>query len=301
MALPAIDSELALPAGANVILCADDFAMTDGVSRGIEELALARRLSATSALVTLPAWRRQAPRLREIRAYVAIGLHVNLTLGAPLGPMPGIARDGELPAHADLVRRALTRGLPRAEIAAEIERQFDRFVQGSGFAPDFVDGHQHVHTLPVVRTALLDVLGRRRAEPPPLVRDPGDALGAVLQRRAGAHKALAIALLARGFGARVRAAGFPTNHGFSGVSGFDLESPYGRELAAFFSARGRRHMVMCHPGYVDPELGELDEVVERRHQELDALFTAPGLEAAIWHVRRNADGPCVDWQEALPA
>ena len=300
MATAAIEDGWALPAGANVILCADDFAMTDGVSRGIEELGLARRLSATSAIVTLPGWERHATRLRELRAFLAIGLHINLTLGPPLGPMPRLAPDGEFPFHPALVRRAMTGRLRGDEIAGEIERQLARFVEGTGFAPDFIDGHQHVHALPVVRTALLAALRRRAMAPAPLVRDPADGLAAMLRRRASCPKAIVISLLSQGFGRRVRRAGFPTNHGFSGVSSFDLDSPYGEELATFFAAPGRRHLVMCHPGYADATLSGLDDVVERRHQEFNALFAAPGLEAAIWHVRRTADGPRIDWQEALP-
>ena len=38
-----------------IILCADDYAMTEGVSRAIGELAAAQRLSATSVLVNLAA------------------------------------------------------------------------------------------------------------------------------------------------------------------------------------------------------------------------------------------------------
>ena len=45
-----------------IILCADDYAMTEGVSRAIGELAAARRLSATSVHDDLSpigrAWRR---------------------------------------------------------------------------------------------------------------------------------------------------------------------------------------------------------------------------------------------------
>ena len=246
----------ALKSGANVILCADDFAMTDGVSRGIEELALARRLSATSAIVTLPGWERHAHRLAGLRPFLAIGLHINLTLGAPLAAMPTLAPDGELPDHPRLVRMALIGQAPAPEIAAEIGRQLARFEQGTGFAPDFIDGHQHVHTLPGIRSALLEVLARHRCEPKPLVRDPADGLSAILQRRTSAHKALAIALLSRGFGKRVRAAGFPTNHGFSGVSAFDMSSCFADELATFFAMPGPRHLVMCHPGYADAALAE---------------------------------------------
>ena len=46
-----------------IILCADDYALTEGVSRAIGELAAARRLSATSVLVTSAHWPAGAPRL----------------------------------------------------------------------------------------------------------------------------------------------------------------------------------------------------------------------------------------------
>lgn len=292
---------LELPAGANVILCADDFAITEGVSHGIEELALARRLSATSAIVTLPAWQDLAGRLVKLRPFVATGLHINLTLGSPLGEAPGLAPDGQFFDHFTLVRKSLTGALSVDEMAAEIERQIVRFEQAAGFPPDFIDGHQHVHALPRVRRALLDVLAVRFPRQRPLVRDPGDSPSRIIKRNASPLKALTINLLARGFGPMVRAAGFPTNHGFSGASPFNLDIPFAEELACFFAARGPRHLVMCHPGYPDAALAELDPVVERRHHELDALFAAPRLDQAIWHVEARADRAPVDWQRALPA
>ena len=287
--------------GAGVILCADDFAISDGVSRGIEELALARRLSATSAIVTLPEWERHGKALAGLRGYLAIGLHVNLTLGAPLGPMPHLAPDGELPGLGTLVGRTLNRAACIRDIAAEIERQLDRFVVATGYVPDFIDGHQHVHAMPRIRRALLEVASARFPATKPLIRDPADSAGTILRRSVAAPKALAIALFAWRFGNRVRAAGFPTNHGFAGVSQFNIDTSFEDELICFFSAPGRRHLVMCHPGYADATLAELDSVVVRRRQELDAIFAAPHLDEAIWHVSRRADGPQVDWQPGLPA
>jgi predicted glycoside hydrolase/deacetylase ChbG (UPF0249 family) len=72
-----------------LILCADDYALTEGVSRAIGELAAARRLSATSAMVTTPHWPAMAPRLAVHRGHLAVGVHLNLTLGAPAGAMIG--------------------------------------------------------------------------------------------------------------------------------------------------------------------------------------------------------------------
>lgn len=295
------DDSSTIEPGANVILCADDFAITEGVSKGIEELALARRLSATSAMVNMPGWCDLAPKLAELRPYVATGLHLNLTLGPPLGASPGLAPDNELPDHMVLVRMCLTAAISTSEIAAEIERQLVAFEESTGFPPDFVDGHQHVHALPRVRRALLEVLGDRYPGLRPLVRDPEDRPSRILRRQAAPHKALAIGLLSRGFGESARRAGFATNHGFSGVSAFNLDTPYAEELACFFSHRGPRHLVMCHPGYPDATLAELDPVVERRHHELDALFAVERLDEAIWHVPGGKSRAPVDWEKALPA
>ena len=71
--------------GRMIILCADDYALTEGISRAIGELAAARRLSATSVMVTTPHWPATAPRLRAHRGHLAVGLHLNLTLGSAAG------------------------------------------------------------------------------------------------------------------------------------------------------------------------------------------------------------------------
>jgi predicted glycoside hydrolase/deacetylase ChbG (UPF0249 family)/putative flippase GtrA len=144
-----------------IILCADDYAMTEGISRAVGELAAAKRLSATSVMVNLAHWPAAAPRLRAHRGHLSIGLHLNLTLGPPLGPMPRLAPAGRLPGAGSLVARALCGLLDGEEVRGEIERQLDRFETGLQFPPDHIDGHQHVHVLPKVRTALLRAARRR--------------------------------------------------------------------------------------------------------------------------------------------
>jgi predicted glycoside hydrolase/deacetylase ChbG (UPF0249 family) len=281
---------------AAVILCADDYGISEGVCRGIEELAAAGRLSATSALVGLSGWPAMGPRLAPIAGRIAIGLHVNLTLGAPLGPMPRLAPSGSFPSLGRILGRGLTGQLDTAEIAAELSRQIDRFEQVTGQPPDFIDGHQHVHVLPGVRTGFMHAVSARfRAGGRPLIRDPADGIGAILARGGAARKALTVALLASGFGARVRSAGFPTNRGFAGFSAFDTSLPFEGEIERFFTRAGPAHMVMCHPGYPDQELASLDAIVERRGQELDALMRIPDLDKAIWHPLRSSPERMPTW------
>lgn len=256
-----------------VVLCADDYAMSEGVSRGILELARIGRVSATSAMTNSPGWPGLAAPLREMGERIGIGLHLALTWGRPLGAMPRLAPGGEFPPLVAIVRGALGGSLPLPEIAGEIERQLDAFSAASGRAPDFLDGHQHVHALPGIRGVVIGVLARRDPHRRIWLRDPGDSLSAILRRGGPVGKALLVGALARGFARTAGQAGFATNAGFSGFSSFDPAQDQERAFVAYLRSPGPRHLVMCHPGHVDDGAG-LDGVVASRAGEL-AYLSSP--------------------------
>jgi predicted glycoside hydrolase/deacetylase ChbG (UPF0249 family) len=253
-----------------IVLCADDYAMNEGVSRGILALAEMGRISATSAMTNAPAWPVLAEGLAPLAGRIGIGLHLTLTWGAPLGAMPHLAPTGRMPRIETVISTALRGRLRLGEIAAEIRRQLDSFRDATGREPDFVDGHQHVHALPGIRQALFAVLAERGLAGRIWLRDPADRLSAIAARRPAAAKALLVATLSAGFGAQARAAGFRTNEGFSGFSPFDPVRDPDRDFAAYLRATGQAHLVMCHPGE-DTEAAGLEGVVEARRRELDYL------------------------------
>jgi predicted glycoside hydrolase/deacetylase ChbG (UPF0249 family) len=278
-----------------LILCADDYALSLGVARAIGELSAARRLSATSVLVTAAHWPGLAPRLSVHRGHLALGLHFNLTLGGPLGRMPRLAPTGRLPSLGKLVGASLFGLLDRTEIRDELERQLDHFERGLAFPPDQLDGHHHVHVLPGVREVVLDTLARRYPTLPPLVRDPSDSWEAIAARAGAKAKAALVASLALGFGAAARRRGLPTNEGFSGFSNFDLQLPYATEFAQALNKLGPRPIVMCHPGHPEAEPAHGDSVTARRRMEYDALMGDRALPQRIWRPARSPSGPPVDW------
>ena len=278
-----------------VILCADDYALSAGVARAVGELSAARRLSATSVLVTTAHWPGLAPRLSVHRGHLAIGLHFNLTLGAPLGPMRKLAPSGRLPSLSKLLAGAFVGLVDRTEIRAELERQLDHFERGLAFPPDQVDGHQHVHVLPGIREVVLETLARRYPRLPPLLRDPSDRWQAITARGTAKGKALLVATLALGLAPAARRRGLPTNEGFSGFSNFDVTVPYARELNQALRALGPRPIVMCHPGHPAGEGADDDPVAARRRMEYDALMGDRALPGRIWRPSRRPDGPPVDW------
>jgi predicted glycoside hydrolase/deacetylase ChbG (UPF0249 family) len=278
-----------------VILCADDYALSSGVARAIGELSAARRLSATSVLVTSAHWPRLAPRLSIHRGHLALGLHFNLTLGAPLGRMPRLAPTGSLPSLAKLVGASLLGLADRTEIEDELARQLDHFERGLGFPPDHVDGHHHVHVLPGIRQVVLDTLARRYPTLPPLVRDPSDSWEAIAARPIAKTKAALVAGLALGFGGAAKRRGLSTNQGFSGFSNFDLQVPYATEFAQASRKLGPRPIIMCHPGHPDAEPAHGDGVTARRRMEYEALMGDRALPQLLWRPARSPGGPPVDW------
>lgn len=135
-----------------VIINADDFAMDAGGDAAILDLAARGAVTATSAMVLSPFWAEAGTRLAG--APIDRGLHLDLT--SPF------ARDvfdvmplWRLTVHAHAGR------LNRSRLRQAIELQFSRFEDVIGHQPDFVDGHHHVHHLPQIREALIEVLSGR--------------------------------------------------------------------------------------------------------------------------------------------
>jgi predicted glycoside hydrolase/deacetylase ChbG (UPF0249 family) len=261
-------------------LCADDYALSPGVSRGIVEALSAGRLSATSVLTTRPFWPKGAHELRQFAAKADIGLHLNFTLGSPLGDMPGFAPGGRLPEISHVVKAAWRNELPDAEIGQEISRQLDSFCEYFGATPAFVDGHQHVQLLPQIRSQLFACLEEKRPSGKVWLRDSSDRPRRILQRGAELRKALEIAWLGRGFAKEASARGYATNEGFSGFSAFDPGLDYAAEFARYLRTPGRRHLIMCHPGYCDEELVSADPVTLSRERELNFLLS-PAFTAML--------------------
>ncbi|PNG25304.1 ChbG/HpnK family deacetylase [Methylocella silvestris] len=264
------------PAGPPLVaisVCADDFGISAGVNRGVIEAIEAGRLSATSAMTTRPSWPKGAAALRRYAGRADVGLHLNLTLGSPLSFMPKFASSGHFPEISRVLAGARRGQLPEREIRHEIARQLDSFLDHFGVPPDFVDGHQHVQILPQIRQWLFDELDLRGLKGRAWLRNSADRPTRILRRGTEVKKALGVAWLAAGFAREAAARGFATNEGFAGFSKFDPCCDYAADFAAYLRAPGRRHLIMCHPGYCDEELVLADPVTITRERELSFLLS----------------------------
>lgn len=220
------------------ILCADDYAMHPAVDAAVEQLCLAGRLSATSCMTTSPRWQQTAPRLLALRPRLSVGLHFNLTE----------SHGGAVPAQAlgTVIRQAYTGHWSPEAMRTMWQQQLDAFEQALGTPPDFIDGHQHVHQLPGLCDAMLQVLQARYSpQQMPWVRST-----APLSTLWRSPKAAVIALLGGWQTTRtLRKAGVVINHGFGGVYGFDAPTPdsYGVKMAQWLAQVQTGALLMCHP------------------------------------------------------
>lgn len=238
----------------------DDFGLHEGVNRAVAGLADANRLNAVGCMVGAPAWAAGHLLLRRLdRRQVDVGLHLDLTQ-FPLraaGPM-------RLPW---LIARAYLGALPAAALRGEIAAQLDAFETALGRSPDFVDGHQHVHQLPRVREALLDVLhargGANRAWLRSTRRPEGTARG-------GFKPALIEALGAREFERLARARGHAQNQHLLGVWSFDAAAPaYLRHVQQWLQRAVDGDLMMCHPSL--PVVAADDAILAARQAEWTVL------------------------------
>jgi predicted glycoside hydrolase/deacetylase ChbG (UPF0249 family) len=224
-------------------------------------------------MTTQANWPDAAKAFRALAPRADLGLHFNLTLGAPLGNMPAFAPNGAFPAMNAIVPAAWRSALPRREILDELRRQIDAFEDAYGAPPDYVDGHQHVQVLPGIGDDLIAELFARGLAGKTWLRDSADRPRRIFARGKHWGKALTVAALARGFRAKARAAGFSLNDGFSGFSDFDAQGDYAADFASFLRAPGAKPLIMCHPGHVDAELARLDPVTDSREVELAFLLS----------------------------
>lgn len=138
-----------------IAICIDDYGLHPAVDEAILSLVAKGRVTAASCMVGAPAWQYDADRLKEEfdAGRVDAGLHLDLI------DYPIDARHGR--SVGAWMRDSMLRRVDRDAVRFEIRAQLDAFEAAMRRAPSHVDGHQHVHQLPVVRELLVGELLRR--------------------------------------------------------------------------------------------------------------------------------------------
>jgi predicted glycoside hydrolase/deacetylase ChbG (UPF0249 family) len=175
-----------------------------------------------------------------------------------------------------MLRFAMLRRLNDAALRREVEAQIAVFAEAFGRAPDFIDGHQHVHLFPQVRNAVLDAA--HRLAPNTWVRQCASAIP--LRDRLNDPKGLLIDILSRTFRARAGKLGIATNPAFAGTYTYRADADFPRLFRGFLRGLPFGGLVMCHPGHADAELERLDSLTTIREREY-AYFCSEAFPAAL--------------------
>ncbi len=182
-----------------LIVNADDYGLTVGVSWAILRAHRDGIVTSTSALALAPGFAASAPALRDTPG-IGVGAHL-----AAVGEDPPLLSAREVPTLVDRRGRLAASWrvfLPRVAAGRvdpeDIRREFTAQVdclRDAGLVLDHVDTHQHVHLWPAVGSVVLDVADKAGIGALRIIRSAGRGpvgttvrrLSARLERRARAR------------------------------------------------------------------------------------------------------------------
>ena len=261
-----------------LIVNADDYGLTEGISHGILRAHRQGIVTSTSVIAVGPAYPKVASLLADEEA-LGVGVHL-----AAVGEDPPLLSAAEIPTLLDkrgrlsetwgrfLARSVLGRVDP-ADITREFTAQLEA-VQELGLPLTHLDAHQHLHLWPPLGSVVLALARRFEI---PAVRVP--------RFRAFTPVGLGVTILGRRVAAKARHAGlrFPGDavgiECAGNLDGARLEAVLG-EMAA----RGAPSVELAvHPGEADDPDRQRYQWGFRWAEELDALSSETARSAVARH------------------
>jgi predicted glycoside hydrolase/deacetylase ChbG (UPF0249 family) len=273
-------------AGRRLIVSADDYGLGAAVDRGIVRAARAGSVTSVGVMGNL-ATPAAVRALAAAAPRVSIGVHLNLTTGRPL------SSPADVPSLVDvtgafwplgaLAARALRRRVRRVDVVRELAAQVAA-VRAAGVPVDHLDSHEHVHLIPGVLRAVVEVAKRTgilavRSHRPCVL--PGGPRSSTVRWYAGRPRRLAAHTVKRLLVARLRAAGLALPDGMVGgslVVGGVGEGPAAEWEAVCARLPAGTWELVVHPADLavptSPEEAErLGALTARRGAELEALLS----------------------------
>lgn len=255
----------------NLILCADDFAQNAQISQGILHLISAGRLNATSCMTESQYWPEFSAELAKLADKADVGLHFNLTHRFKKNVVFSLPK---------LMLNKFTRVISAEQAYRKLNLQLDLFEDNFNKAPDFIDGHQHVHQFFAVREALIETIKKRYSNKPPYVR--------TTVRPPATHfqiEPLKSAIIAWSGGksllTQLTINGIPHNADFGGIYNLQPTVPFRANMRAWLSHCAAEGLIMCHPGFISEDTS--DPIRAARVKEYEYLISsdfAADLESA---------------------
>jgi predicted glycoside hydrolase/deacetylase ChbG (UPF0249 family) len=265
-----------------ITLCADDYGQNESISLGILELVQLGRLSAVSCMTGYAHWPMYAAQLAviepELKNKIDIGLHFDLTAF--------IAQQGW--SFNQFILKSCLNKIDLLKIEIELTRQLDAFEAELGMAPEFVDGHQHIHIFPNIRHVFIKLLAQRYAHKLPYVRLSSPEIWG----HDASIKALILRSLVLGFAslAHKHKLQFPTQF----LGAYSLRpKDYPQLFKTWLQQARNGSLFMCHPGHTsnDPhdviKKARLVEFNYFRGNEFLADLNSNNVQLSKWNISQR--------------
>lgn len=264
-----------------LIVNADDFGRSPGVTRGIIKAHREGIVTSTSVMVNQPYFEESVKLMREYPS-LGTGVHLVFTLGKPVLPPE------EIPSLVDeagffFTQEALLADPLRvnpAELRSEFLAQVERFRQVTGREPDHLDCHHFTHLHPHFFSVYLDVaeeLGLPIRWPLPPWEEAEKLIGTTPMRNLSPAEARKL------FESDYRLLDkreLPHPDRFIG-SFFGEEAVTLEHLIGLLESVGEGVTeLMCHPGFVDEELLSSSGYTYLREKEIE-LLCHPGVKERV--------------------
>ena len=254
------------------LLHADDLGLAEGVDAAIINLAQSGRLQGASLLANGPSAADAMEAWRNLAEPPPLTLHLCLTEGLRLAKCP------DLPSGFGTLLLASLLPWQRRRIAPQLrtvlQQQISRYRQLTGLSHIRLDGHQHIHLVPLVLDAVLDLAPSESITWMRTTREPlPEGLSLRLWWRSlqtgGLIKWLVLQLLSGLAIPRLRRAGLETNLRFAGVlfSGSMFGTAFRRSWETAYSSNtihpDTRPVVLIHPALIDASAGIDQEIFQQ--------------------------------------
>ncbi|CAM4199949.1 ChbG/HpnK family deacetylase [Psychrobacter arenosus] len=258
-----------------VIINIDDLGLSDPVNEAVIALGTLGKVGSTSYMAGGTISESQIRSLACLQ--LQVGLHLDFT---------GIYPSTLTQSLSSVLLASYLRRLDKPAVTALIHQQLEGFENTFNQRPVFIDGHQHVHQFPVIRTCLADVLQARYGETTATNQATIHMAARVTTPLVNDLKSWIIYLLGGPAWQQLcRQHQMPTNGRFGGAYDFDANQDKLAKLweswfakcplidtnAATSNQQQSPTLIMCHPAL--PNNNWEDEIKAAREQEYAWLMS----------------------------
>lgn len=196
-----------------------------------------------------------------------IGLHLSLTSFKPSTKLIQIKKFGSI---ASLYLNIFLNKLTKQEIKNELINQILIFKKKFGNYPKLIDGHHHIHQLPIISEILISILKELKIKNT-IVRNTNIKVKDALSIKKNLYKMLLLSIFGYFFKKKLKKNNIKTNNYFLGVYDFQNIGIFKKNYE-IFKKRNDFYILMCHPGFSDKVLKSIDSVTKQREIEFEYLL-----------------------------